>query len=139
MKELVEQIMLRLGAEVPEIRWIAVNRGQMESEGASMSYPCVLVDVSNVEWSTMTGDGSQRGKATIEVELHPDNGTSAVATTEEVIHNQGLEAYELAELVNGALHGWTPGAGGRLTRITTNRKRDRYAHPVVLTYSCNIG
>ncbi|MCL2502660.1 MAG: hypothetical protein FWE99_05955, partial [Bacteroidales bacterium] len=71
MKEILQAVMTKLKQGVPQLRWISVNTGQMNTESPSVDYPCALVDVPRMLYRNISTCGSIQSKElTIEVELY---------------------------------------------------------------------
>ena len=51
MEEILKKVMQRLREEVPELKWIDLNIGQMMMENPPVDYPCALIDVPRTEYS----------------------------------------------------------------------------------------
>ena len=138
MKELLEQIMKRIQSQVPSLRWIDMNMGQMDTENPPVDYPCALVDITNVDWTTMMNGGQQRGKATVEVELYFVVRQPTNTSAPEHIRSQAMVFFDIVQEVNRALHGFRGENFSPMVRVSSQKRKEYYPRPVVLTYTCNV-
>ena len=51
MEEILETVMQKL-AQIPELRWIDLNVGQMSVQNPPVDYPCALVDITAIDHTT---------------------------------------------------------------------------------------
>ena len=61
MKNLLEKLQLRL-AEIPQLKYIDENWGQLDyySPNMPVQYPCVLIDIGQVQYSNLGKDLTKR-------------------------------------------------------------------------------
>ena len=68
MEEILETVMQKL-AQIPELRWIDLNVGQMSVQNPPVDYPCALVDITAIDHTT-AGVQRQIGDLQLEIELY---------------------------------------------------------------------
>jgi len=125
-KTLYLAIVTQLKAEVPELRWIDVDEGQLNDENPSVAYPCALIDIDYPNCS----DESEFiqmciARVTIRYAFKPSGSASGVAPT--LNQEKALERWGIVTKTYSALQGWgTDEAGSFSRRSQTNeRRRDK--------------
>lgn len=68
MRRVLEAVLLRLKEQVPELRYVAMEAGQMSAGGGGMLFPAALADVASVEYLP-AAKGLSRPTVRVEVEL----------------------------------------------------------------------
>lgn len=137
MKELITAVMTRLKEQVPALRWIDLNIGQMATDTPPVDYPCALIDVPTVDYSD-AAQGVQLGKLTLEVELYFIVRTPGSMAAPEELRNQSLEHFDVAQQVYQALQGFSGETFTRLTRIRAARDKEYYPRCFRLTFECGV-
>jgi hypothetical protein len=125
MKQTLISIVERLSAQVPALRGVDENWGQLDGYAPSppVKLPCALVDVEGVQWSDL-GDLRQTGAAQVRVTVATLRLSSASAAAPEAQRQRAFEVIDLLADVHRALHGWRPpGNASRLTRTATRMAR----------------
>lgn len=135
MKELITAVMTRLKEQVPALRWIDLNIGQMATENPPVDYPCALIDIPTGDYSDAS-QGMQLGKLTLEVELYFIIRTPASMAAPEKLRNQALEHFDIAAEVYRALQGFGGETFTGLTRIRSTRDKEYYPRCFRLTFVC---
>lgn len=130
-KEIYLAVANRLKTEVPELKWIEWDYGQLNDEQPAISYPAALVDVSyddcrNIEEGEAAT--TQRVNATVAIKLvFKPQGSSFINATAEAMQ-QALAPLDTVEAVHAALQGWrAPGqfAGLARRRGAATPRRDK--------------
>jgi hypothetical protein len=103
------EIQARILAEVPEVKWIDQDLGQLEfydRERPPVLFPAVLIDIPSATYSD-AGQYSQLAETTLEIRL-------AVAAYKQASHvhslqhrEKALEYYNIEHKLNQVLHGWS--------------------------------
>lgn len=137
MKELITAVMERLKEQVPELRWIDINLGQMATENPPVDYPCALVDVPRGDYSDASS-GMQLGRLMLEVELYFIVRTPSSMATPEPIRAQAFAHFDVAEKVYLALQGFSGDTFTRLTRKRTEKDKEYYPRPFRLLFECGV-
>lgn len=135
MREIVEAVMLRLKEQVPELRWIDINLGQMNTETPPVDYPCALVDVGGINYQGLTKTTS-RGTVRVEVELFfvvrtPTNMSAPISMRETA-----FDTFDIVKKVDFALHGLETDEFYPMKRVSVGRNKQYYPRSFILTYEC---
>lgn len=111
MKDIFEAISDRITAEVPAVRWVDFDLGQLAQEKPPVSYPCALVAFSNGDY-TQIGNDANSGSITIQVALgfRVWERTHSAGTLRET----GLQHLDTVDAVRTALTGLV---GGQFTGL----------------------
>ena len=114
------QIMQRLQTEVPEIRWIDQDLGQLDhyEMRPPVSFPCVLLDMDAFAPTALSGN-IQLMQGAVSLRLAFDVWSATDSTTPDAWRDAGLAFYELEWKINKALMGWTPVGFSHLVRAST--------------------
>jgi hypothetical protein len=111
-------IMARIEAELPEIKHIDQDFGQLEgnSPRPAIAFPCVLVDFKAFTSDNLGGNSQTvEGNVSVRLAMAQFNDTSSI--NDPLWREFGLGFYDLEWKLNKALHAWSPGAEfGYLTR-----------------------
>ena len=125
MDILYQNLLARLDTNVPDLRWIDLDQGQLETMEKSypVQFPCCLIDFTNIAWQNV-GRQLQAGDVTIMFRIAFDIYDDSNNLTPEASRNAGLLKLRLLNTI----HHWLQGFGGahynRLNRIaTTSEKR----------------
>lgn len=108
MKTIYNAILQNLSAEVPEIRFIELNTGQLEDPAGSYvtPFPCVLIQFSEIVWAGI-GGGIVAGDATITVKVAFQIWEDINNITPEEIYYNGIERLEIVNRVFACLQNMT--------------------------------
>lgn len=100
-------IQARIADQVPEIRYIDQDLGQLEiyELRPAVSWPCLLIDFDTTNYSN-EGELAQIGENIIQFRLGIDTYTSANSLGPLQVRQAALDYYELENKVFVALHGW---------------------------------
>lgn len=100
-------IQARIISEVPEIKWIDHDLGQLEAfdgDRPPVQWPCLLIDFSETTFGQM--QGYQEGDMNILLRLAFDEYQQTNADTPAYVLEQALEYYEIEQKVYKALQAW---------------------------------
>lgn len=127
-----------LEAEIPELRWVDIEAGQLDAldDNYPVSYPAVWVDVQNIDWRN-TGYGVDHGTVTINfrvaLDIYNDTHTGA-PDREKALAQFGILA-RLHSVVG--LHGGKH--YNRFARVhTAAEKRSDGLKVFNISYRCDI-
>lgn len=139
MKQLLENIKIRLGEKVLALRHIDEDWGQMSMLNPPAKFPLVLIDIEEVQWSNQAKH-LQSGIATISIQvadmkLSNSNRRAPVSQREKAGH-----ILDVMTQIHAALHGWADKAThGPITRTLTRKMtRDDGIRHFEMTYTCQI-
>lgn len=108
-KELFIAVCDRLEKEVPQLRWIDAEEGQLNvSERPPVAFPCCLVDISYPSCETHMG-GRQKINAQIQLKVafQPGGNTNAAAPVQ--IRERALARIDILDRIHEALQWWNAG------------------------------
>ena len=118
----------RINTQVPEIKYIDQDLGQLEedTDRPRVAWPCVLVDFPDIKYDEMQGM-VQWASLTLQLRIGFNPFSSANAATPLPFRQDALKYYELEQKVYKALQAWD--AGGicqPMTRVSgaTEKGRD---------------
>jgi hypothetical protein len=135
MKEIIEAVMERLKTTVPELRWIDVNMGQMDSVTPPVDYPCALIDVSQIVYTPLKG-GASKGVAQVDIELYFACRAPSNAAAPEPMRADAMAMFDVVKLVDENLQGLETDDFYPLERIRVRREKNYYPRPFCLSYEC---
>ncbi|MDO6808097.1 hypothetical protein Q4603_05740 [Zobellia galactanivorans] len=104
MKTIFKEITARLEAEVPELRWIDKEKGQMNFSTAVL-FPAALITLSTKTRNNIT-DTWQEKDLVVQVKLCFDFSGNTNNKTPQLHRDKSLEYYDVCEKVHKALQGW---------------------------------
>lgn len=137
MEEILNVILDKLTTDVPELRWIDVNLGQMETENPPVDYPCALVDVTDISYTT-AGMRRQVGEARIEIELYFIVRSPSNTAAPEKMRKQAFGHFDTAKKVYKTLEGVSGEAFGGLNRVQVRRDKGYYPRSFTLVFRCSV-
>ncbi|MEG2276663.1 MAG: hypothetical protein RSA53_05440 [Odoribacter sp.] len=137
MKEIIEAVMAKLKIGVPELRWIDLNVGQMNTENPPVDYPCALVDIANIDYSS-AGCRRQLGTVTLEIELFFVVRAPANVAAPESLREQALSHFYIVQKVYTALEGLAGEHFTGLNRISSRRDKTYYPRGFTIVFRCSL-
>lgn len=107
MKAIYEMVIDRLKNEVPELRYIDMDYGQLEQTNPTVSYPCALVTLNYPDCRSLT-DTIQDCRAEIVLRLafDPLNAGTTTAQAPDEVRKKSLTPYDTITNVYKAIQGW---------------------------------
>lgn len=106
MKTIYTAIIARLQAEVPALKWIDMDMGQLDTaERPAVAWPCALVGIRIPKASSIT-DMEQDCTAKVSIALGFDKPGQTSANAAEANRTAGLAVYDVIADVYKALQGW---------------------------------
>ena len=118
-------------AQVPEIKWIDQEFGQLENykEGyrPAVLFPCVLIDFTGWRFED-AGQKVQTGIGDVDIRIAFEPYTNTSQVTPIAQREKALQCYELEKKLYQALHGWNPSKTQgvfiqKLQRTTTDTEK----------------
>lgn len=137
MEEILKKVMQRLKEEVPELKWIDLNIGQMMMENPPVDYPCALIDVPRAEYSDASA-GMQVGKMVLEIELFFIVRAPSSMAAPAQLREQAFAHYSITQKVYRALQGFSGEYFSKLTRTSAYRNKEYYPRGMKLLFECSI-
>lgn len=111
-------IVARLVAEVPALRYIDQDLGQLDNYDLrpAVSFPCVLIDMGDFDTDDMAGKNMQHAEGLVIVKIATDPFSSSNSLAPSDVRLKALEYYDLEQAVHVALHGWRTTGFSKLLR-----------------------
>lgn len=128
----------RITSQVPAIRWVDQDFGQMEVEQPPVSFPCCLIDFDTFKFED-NGEAEQfaDGLVTLRLGFTPFSQTNNITPTEW--KEKGLTYYDLEYQLYKALHGWKPESYGYMMRVSAEtERREDVIRVRVIRFSCSF-
>ncbi|MFR6417237.1 MAG: hypothetical protein ACLUOK_05715 [Parabacteroides distasonis] len=127
-KEIFIAVCDRLKTEVPQLRWIDAEEGQLNTgERPAVAFPCCLIDISYPSCETHMG-GRQKIKAQIQVRVAFQSGGSTNAAAPKLVREHALRCMDTLDKIHEALQWWNRGTfSTRCAASGVRRKRGRTA------------
>lgn len=136
---LYNEILNRLKTEVPEIRYVNHDLGQLEQPKPSVSWPCILIDLDEFEFTDVAGNNKQLADGFIVLRIGFQQWSKTSSITPDSVREKGLGYYELEAKIYKALHSWAPQGFGRLLRRkASTEKRDDDVRVRLLVFAVNF-
>ncbi len=124
MKTIYTAILAQLQQEVPELKWIDLELGQLDTpERPPVAFPCALIEIGLQAKRNLT-DTTQEGQANIGVRLTFDTPMQTAAHSKA--REKSLQVYELINKVYKALQGFETEHFSALTRIRQQKEKSRH-------------
>ena len=124
---LYQGVVERLTAQVPAIRYIDQDLGQLENYDVRppVSWPCCLLDIDEFDFTEMENTQNQMGVGLVICRIGLVKYTESNNLVPENIRENALQYFEIEQMVYTALHGWSPDGFTRLLRRKAKtEKRD---------------
>lgn len=141
MKELLTDIQNRLLAEVPELKYVDMDWGQLDfyNPHPPVKFPCALIDINSVQWSNVLKKG-QMGLATTVItvaDLRLSNTSGAAPQSQK---DKAMEIFDVLEKIHIALHGWTAHASytSLIRQTNTLRRREDGVKFYQITFTTEV-
>lgn len=118
-------IQAQLKAQIPEIRFIEQDFGQLEMENPPVSFPCVLIDFSNWQYE-QAGENLQFANGIVNVRFAIQVWSYTSNLTPSEWQEKGLSFYDLEWTIYKVLQTFQPDGYDALTRVSvqTEKRRD---------------
>ena len=102
-------LVARIKEQVPEIKWIDQDFGQLENyaDRPAVQFPCVLIDFPDQHFKEL-GDRDQWGEVTIQFRIGFAAFSSANSAAPLSAQELALQYYEIENKMFVALNGWVP-------------------------------
>lgn len=136
--KLFEAILKRIQEQVPEVRYINQDLGQLENYEIrpAVSWPCVLLDFDDFDFSDAGNDLVQVGEGFVQVRVGLVQYSQSDNLVPDNIRANSLKYFDVADRINKALHGWAPeGCSRLLRRKSVTEKRDDDIRVKILRYA----
>jgi hypothetical protein len=125
---LLERLIERLTNDVPELRFIGQDIGQLEHYEIRppVTFPCLLIDLEGVNFTDTGNHNSQLAEGVVSFRLGLIKYTDINNITPAQYRVSAYSYYELEDKLSSVLHGWAPLGFNRLLRRSwsTERRED---------------
>lgn len=117
-----------LESQVPEVRWIDADEGQLNTSNQRppVAFPCVLIDMSYPQTEAMNATAEKiRVQFSLRIAFEGYGQTSSVAP--EPVRERALERLDILEKIHRSLQWWNCDRQInplRRQRVTTERRQD---------------
>lgn len=126
MKTIYLAVMAQIKAQVPGIKWIDLDTGQLDAQTRpAVAFPCALVGIGITPKTNIT-DTIQDCKAIITIRIALDNMGKTSEITPALQREKSLAVYDTIADVYKALQGFSTANFDSLTRIKQGREKSRH-------------
>jgi hypothetical protein len=137
--KLLQQLKNKIKAEVPEIRYINQDLGQLEEPRPPVTYPCVLIDMDEFDFSEVGNEPKQMADGFVIIRLCLQTSSSSSSLAPDVVFEKSLDFYELEYKLYSVLHSWAPvGFGKMLRKKASTEKRDDNKRVRLMPFAINF-
>lgn len=128
MKTIYNPILQRLETKVPELTWVDLERGQLDTNSRPpVQFPCALVGIDIDDANSIT-DTLQDCKATITVRLVFDTVGRTAGNTPAIEREKSLQVYDTIANVYKALQGFYTEHFDCLSRKRQGKEKSRHGY-----------
>lgn len=108
MKHILETIMERLQAKVPELQYIAEDWGQLDfyDEAPPVKFPCALISVSRISFESQTIH-TRWATMGILIRVADAPAVSGTMAAPEAYRNRAFAIFDLMDKIGNTLYGYT--------------------------------
>lgn len=126
MKTIYKQVAQQLKTEVPALRWIDFDTGQLESsERPPVALPCALITIS-LERTIDITETIQECTGTVRIRLAFDQQMKTDQATPPQHRNTALQPYDVIADVHKALQGFSTEHFDPLSRVRQGKENSRH-------------
>lgn len=122
IQQIITDVQNRLKAEVPALRYIDEDWGQLEYGQPPVQWPCALIDVDGFHYQQL-GELEQRGEGTVYIRIADLRLSNTSAQAPAYQKEKSAELFQLLADVYKALHGFTGGDYSAMIRQSLVRVR----------------
>jgi hypothetical protein len=125
--ELFEDLCTRIETEIPAIKWIDQNFGQLDNYTYDLEtdFPAVLIDFSTTIYSDLM-QYTQMADITVEVRLIYSPFASASSNPPMDLNEEAVQCYLLEQRLYETLQGWHNDFSLPFTRIGAESEKEKY-------------
>lgn len=122
IRQILIDIQNRLQAEVPALRYIDEDWGQLEYPQPPVQWPCALIDIDGFNYQQL-GELEQRGEGNIYIRIADLRLSNTSGQAPEYQKQKSVELFQTLAAVHKALHGFTAGSYSAMIRQSLVRVR----------------
>lgn len=106
LKTIYTELVKHLRQQVPELRFIDLDRGQLEypAENYVLLFPAVLLRIDAITWGNI-GEGLQEGDLSLQARVCFETWDDINSLTPDEFFERGVENMDITDKVVRALHG----------------------------------
>jgi hypothetical protein len=136
MKHIFNDITERLASEVPELKWIDEDTGQLEgyAERPPVLFPCALVDFDDADYEDLA-DKMQTADANVQVRIAFNTVYPTNHVTPALVKAKALERHDLVDKIVAVLHGW---GGEKFTTLSRTKRKSEKRNDNLKVYMINF-
>lgn len=116
MKHIFNNILTRLKAEVPELKWIDLDKGQMNFLKPPVVFPCALINIQIPRAENMNSK-KQACEAAVMIRVCFDFTGHTHSATPDLERAKSLAYFDIKEKVYTTLQGWGTADMNALSRV----------------------
>ena len=134
-------ILERIRTQVPEIRYIEQDFGQLENFTLrpAVSWPCALIDIDDLDFTDIGGNNRQEAKCYVYIRIAAVAWSTSSNLTPDAIRGNALLYYALEQKIYQALHGWrAPGFSKLLRRKSKKEIREDEVRVRILVFETSF-
>lgn len=102
---IISDIMDALSEAFPQVRYIDKDWGQLSMEQPPVGWPCVLIDIEDVEIRDLT-DLNEQAKATVVLTVANKRTTSSSANAKAASKAKSMETIDLTDDIHAIMQGF---------------------------------
>ena len=124
MKTIYNAVMDRLKQQVPALKWIDLDTGQLSMANPPVAFPCALVGIKYPRCKTIT-DTEQEVEARISIRFAWNNPIRTAAQTDDEARAASMAVYDTIADIYAALQGFGTDNFDSLTRVNQGEESNR--------------
>ena len=139
-KEIMTSIQARLKEQVPDLKYIDKDWGQLDTEYPAVNWPCCLIDIDSVEYDD--GRSVQTANATVLLTIANQRTTSSSSSATPAQVAESYKTIDLVEAIDRKLHlfgngNFAPLVRRSFKRIASGTGYECYQVTYLTAYKCD--
>lgn len=102
---IIKDLQEMLAHELPRVKYIDKDWGQLTMEQPPVGWPCILIDIEEVDVKQLT-DGNEHARATVVLTVANKRTTSSSAHAPRVAKEKSMETIDLTDDVHRLVQGY---------------------------------
>ncbi len=136
METIIKSIEEKLRAQVPELKWIDQDFGQLELENPPVNFPCALIDVQEVDWENTT-QLDQQGDTLVNIRIAFRVYDRSNIHTPTPLRQRAVAHFSVLKKIKKHLHGAEDAEANYNSLKCIKTRRNKTIDPRVYTMSFN--
>ena len=104
MEGILNSVMVRLQAEVPELRYIGEDLGQLDQLSPAVQFPCALISINSGRFEPQKENNKRKAKIGLLVRVADDPATIASMAAPDQHKVRAFSIFNILDKVGDALH-----------------------------------